>query len=179
MELYHVVTERPMTLGQTIVFDGTHESGVLRRVRAKEAEVREIYRHPERYDAETLEHHTRVALRELALERVRREAFPDLPSRLACLYASGTLAEAEKWAELFLAWGRPTFAIVRLETAGPVFLGDAQNCFDAVTDEAENLALARRYWENLPNLRGKPPIPEWLVGGTIRVAEIVKEIAAG
>jgi hypothetical protein len=32
MYVYHVVTDRPMQVGQQIVFDETHHSGVYRRV---------------------------------------------------------------------------------------------------------------------------------------------------
>ena len=32
--VYHVVTERPMTLGQQILMDENHPNGVCRRVRA-------------------------------------------------------------------------------------------------------------------------------------------------
>lgn len=32
---YHVVTERPMHLGQQLIFDGNHHSGVYERVMGK------------------------------------------------------------------------------------------------------------------------------------------------
>ena len=177
MTVYHVVTDRPMYVGQQIVFDDDHRSGVYSRVMAKMPEVEAIYAHPEQYDADQLEHHTRVALRELALEQVRREKYPDLPSRMGCLYASQTLEEAEKWAGLFVQWGRPTYHIVRL-SVDTWFTGDAWNCFAATTSLQENLKLAERYWQNLPNLQGEPPMQELLVAGCVTVEEIVKEINA-
>ncbi len=173
---YHVVTDRPMQPGQHIVFDETNRSGVYRRVQEKLPAVEEIYAHPEQYDAETLEHHTRVALRELALEEVRQEKYPHLPSRLGCLYVSETLEEAEVWAQSFVRWGRPTYAIVRLKITGSVFAGDAHNCFDAATDREENLRLAENYWQNLPNRKGLPPVKELLASGEIEVVEILREI---
>lgn len=97
MLVYHVVTDRPMYVGQHIVFDEEHHSGVYQRVYEKLDIVKDIYSNPEKYDEETLEHHTSVALRELALEEVRQKKYPKYPSRMGCLYVSKTFEEAEKW----------------------------------------------------------------------------------
>ena len=176
MYVYHVVTDRPMKIGQHIVFDDENHSGVYSRVMSKLSAVNDIYACPDKYNAEELEHHTRVALRELALEKVRKSKYPEYPSRMSCLYVSESMEEAERWAELFIAWGRPTFSIVKLKVIGNIFAGDANNCFDAALDENENLLLAEHYWRNLPNLQCEPPIKEILVNGDIEVIEIVKEI---
>lgn len=175
---YHVVTDRPMQAGQRILFDETHHSGVYQRVQEKMDIVRDVYAHPEKYQAEKLEHHTSVALRELALEEVRREKYPDYPSRMSCLYVSGTLEEAEKWAAFFAKIGRPTYHIVRLSIDGRCFIGDATKCFDGRLSHQENLRLAERYWRNEPDEQGEPPVCEMLVDGEITVLEIVKEINA-
>lgn len=173
---YHVVTERPMEPGQQILMDADHPNGVYHRVMEKRTEVEAIWKDPDRYDANQLEHHTRVALRELALEQVRQQQYDQYPSRMCCLYVSRGLKEARQWAEWFVGWGRPTFSIVRLKIEGNSFAGDANNCFDALTDYAENLRLAARYWENLPNLRGEPPIEEILASGRITVDQLVEQI---
>lgn len=175
--VYHVVTDRPMQAGQKIIFDEANRSGVYRRVMDKLPQVEAIYAHPEQYVAAELEHHTAVALRELALEEVRAARYPHLPSRMGCLYASHTLEEAEKWAGLFAEWGRPTYHIVKLRV-DKWFEGDAWNCFRATTSHEENLALAERYWQDLPNLQGESRMPELLVAGEIAVEEIVQEIRA-
>lgn len=94
--VYHVVTEKPMHLGQRIVFDKNHHNGVWQRVNEKLDIVNDIYHNPEKYKNIELEHHTSVALRELALEKVRVNKYPNYPSRMACLYVSKTLEEAEK-----------------------------------------------------------------------------------
>lgn len=173
---YHVVTDRPMQIGQHIVFDDENHSGVYDRVMSKLSIVNDIYNYPDKYDIKKLEHHTRVALRELALEKIRKREYPEYPSRMSCLYVSESIEESEKWAELFIAWGRPTYSIVKLRVVGNIFAGDANNCFDATADENENLLFAERYWKNLPNLQGEPPIKEILVNGDIEVKEIIKEI---
>ena len=115
MYAYHVVTDRPMQVGQTIIFDETHHSGVFQRVYEKIDVVNDIYANSDKYDRENMEHHTSVALRELALEEVRRKMYPQYPSRLSCLYVTKTLEEAERWGEFFAKIGRPTYGIVKLK----------------------------------------------------------------
>ena len=176
MYAYHVVTDRPMKVGQEILFDETHHSGVYQRVIAKIDIVKEIYSNPEKYDAETLEHHTSVAMRELALEEVRKKKYPQYPSRMSCLYVSRTFEEADNWGKYFAKIGRPTYCIVKLEIEGNCFYGDAKKCFDAQLSEQENFRLAEIYWKNESNDGDEPPIVEMLVDGHIQVIEIVKEI---
>lgn len=172
--VYHVVTEKPMYIGQSIVFDEKHHNGVWQRVNEKLDIVNDIYNNPEKYKDTVLEHHTSVALRELALEKIRVNQYPDYPSRMACLYVSKTLQEAEKWFDYFVGLGRPTFQIVKLKVNGNVFYGDAEKCFDGRLLEKENLVLAKKYWENKEF--NESSIIEMLVDGEIEVVEIVKEI---
>ncbi len=169
---YHVVTEKPMYVGQHIVFDENHHNGVWQRVNEKNDIVCDIYNNPKKYKDIELEHHTSVALRELALEQVRVEKYPNYPSRMACLYVSKTLEEAEKWFDYFVSLGRPTFQIVKLQVNGNMFYGDAENCFDGKLSEKENLILAEKYWKNEDF--NESSIIEMLVDGDIEVAEIVK-----
>ncbi len=171
---YHAVTGSPMALGQHILFDETHHSGVWERVQAKLPEVEAVYANPAAYADAELDHHLSVALRELALEEVRREQFPDYPSRMSCLYVSEELENALLWAKWFREWGRPTFQVVKLRITGRRFIGDANNCFDGGPDRAENLRQAEHYWRSLPNADGERPIPEMLVDGEIEVVEIIE-----
>lgn len=172
---YHAVTERPMRLGQHILFDETHHSGVYQRVMVQLDRVQDIYQNPMKYENAELEYPIIVALRELALEEVRREKYPEYPSRMSCLYVSETLQESEQWADYFLSLGRPTFQIVRVRITGKRFIGDATKCFDATISKEENLKLAEKYWENGGNPPDEPPIKEFLVSGDIEIVEIVKE----
>ena len=170
--VYHVVTERPMALGQVILMDAEHPNGVCRRVRAWEAydrggsvggEVGElIASNPVRW--------AQVARRELAMEKIRAERFPHLPSRLHCLYASRSLAEARSWAGFFQKSGRKVYSIVLLEVDGPVFDGDACNCFDGTGDETD-LENALRYWQVAPT---EKPVTETLISGRLTVKEIIE-----
>ena len=79
-----------MYVGQKIIFDECHPNGVCQRVRAweslqrgenVEAELKDlIASNPARW--------TQVAHRELAMEQVRREQFPEYPSRMASSHQS-------------------------------------------------------------------------------------------
>ena len=178
MYVYHVVTDRPMYVGQQIVFDENNRSGVYRRVYEKIDIVKDIYENPSKYNAETLEHHTSVALRELALEEVRLKKYPQYPSRMGCLYVSKTFEEAVKWGDFFARIGRPTYHIVKLDVEGNCFVGDATKCFKGQLSEAENLRLAELYWENNSEGDNSTVICEMLVNGKITVIEIAKEINA-
>lgn len=173
---YHVVTEQPMHVGQHIVFDKTSHNGVYDRVMQRMPIVEEIYSQPEKYYGLELEHHVSVALRELALEEIRKEFFSQYPSRMNCLYVSEDLKAAEQWADYFVSLGRKTYSIVKLKIYGNRFKGDAYKCFDASVNKQDNLNRARVYWENKPNEDGVPPICEIIVDGDIEVVEIVKEI---
>lgn len=178
MLAYHVVTDRPMHVGQHIIFDEEHHSGVYQRVYEKLDKVNDIYAHPEKYDEETLEHHTSVALRELALEEIRQKKYPQFPSRMGCLYVSQTLEEAEKWGDFFVQIGRPTYHIVKLDIKGNCFIGDATKCFKGQLSKKANLMLAETYWESEADAENQQAICEMLVNGEITVVEIVKEINA-
>ncbi len=178
MYAYHVVTDRPMYVGQEIIFDQEHHSGVYQRVYDKIDAVNDIYSHPSQYDDKTLEHHTSVALRELALEEVRQEKYPQYPSRMGCLYVSKTFEEAERWADFFADIGRPTYHIVKLKIEGNCFIGDATKCFEGKLVKEENTQLAELYWQNDPNNMSEQSVCEMLVDGYIKVVEIVKEINA-
>lgn len=178
MYVYHVVTDRPMYVGQEIIFDENHHSGVYQRVYEKIDIINKIYANPSEYNADDLEHHTSVALRELALEEVRQKKYPQYPSRLSCLYVSKTFEEADNWGIYFAQIGRPTYCIVKLEVNGNCFIGDATNCFKGTTDKAESLRLAEIYWENKTNKSDEDPVWEMLVDGKITVVEIIKEINA-
>lgn len=167
-----------MYAGQQIIFDDEHHSGVFQRVHEKIDIVNDIYAHPSNYDAETLEHHTSVALRELALEEVRQKKYPQYPSRMGCLYVSESFEEAERWGKFFAEIGRPTYHIVKLDIQGNCFAGDATKCFKGQLSKEENLRLAELYWECKVDSENPQTVRELLVNGQMTVVEIVKEINA-
>ena len=176
MEYYHVISDTPKRLGEHILLDDRHPNGVWRRVHAQLGTVNEIYQNPQKYAGMKLPHEVDVALRELALEKVRKARYSHYPSRLACLYVSQTYNEAAQWADYFVRLGRPTYGIARITVNGNRFFGDAYKCFDGTVWEEKNLEMAELYWANGENLDGHRPIVEILVDGDIEITEMVKTI---
>lgn len=174
-ELYHVVTGCKMQLGQVIEMDENYPTGVYERVVAKLPIVQDMLANPQAYAGVEIDHHTDVAIRELAMEAVRREQFPQYPSRMHSLYASRELENARCWFQWFTDWGRPTLQIVKLRVEGRVFTGNANLCFDGTLDEAENRAKALRYWQVGEDPDGERPIWETIADGRIEVVEIIHE----
>lgn len=174
MVYYHVISDIPKYEGEHILLDEQHPNGVYRRVYAHLDEVSFIYEHPEKYAGTAVSHELKVALRELALEKVRKEKYAQFPSRMASLYVSKTYEEAAQWAEYFARIGRPTYGIAKIKASGRTYTGDAYKCFDGTASEKENLRLAEIYWENRRNNDGHQPITEILVDGDIEFLEIRK-----
>ena len=170
---YHVVTERPVKINQIISYDENNHSGVYERVYSLKDEVKDIYANPSKY--QNLTHYQKVALRELALEEVRKKYYPMYPSRLESLYVSKTLKEAIEWYKYFKSLGRQTFQIIKVETNGTSFTSDACNCFDGTLNKENNLFLAKIYWEGKDNKLGKKPVYETIISGKIKVIEIINE----
>ncbi len=175
---YHVISDIPKSVGEHIILDSNHPNGVHKRVYEQLSVVKDIYDNPGKYRNTELSHAVDVALRELALEKVRKEKYPHFPSRMAALYVSKTFKEAEQWGDYFARLGRPTYGIAKIRVRGNVFEGDAYKCFDGCIDEAENVRMAEIYWLNGPNEDGREQIVEILADGDIEVIEIVKEINA-
>lgn len=175
-DFFHVVSDRPLTT-DIITFDAERRSGLWRRVQERSRQVEALYADPASAP-DPLDHHLAVAFRELALEEVRAGHYADLPSRLASLYVSRRLLDAERWSELFVNSGRATYSIVRLAVDGPTFTADARNSFTGSLDRTRNQQLAHHYWQNLPFPDGGEPIVEVLAGGPIRVVEVIRDINA-
>ena len=173
--VFHAVTERPMFMGQTIIFNEENHSGVYNRVMTckRMLDGEKIDGDLAEYIKSNLDKCTKITYRELALEKVRREEYPHYPSRMACLYTSRDFEEAEKWANYFKKLGREVFSIVKLRIDGNIFDGDACNCFDGTEIESENIEKARRYWKM--DMLNEKPIIEILVSGNIFVEEIIAD----
>lgn len=175
---FHVISDIPKKVGEHIILDNKHPNGVHKRVYEELETVNDIYNNPEKYKDTELTHKVDVALRELALEKVRKEKYSEYPSRMASLYVSKSYEEAERWGDYFAKLGRPTFGIAKIKVTGRVFEGDAYKCFDGVTDEQENLRMAEIYWQNGANEDGHESIVEILADGDIEIVEMVKDINA-
>lgn len=186
---YHVVTEKPMKLGQVIVFNENNHNGVYERslnfdFRNSEGKTAlEILRENikdgklklNEEDTDVLSKYlewSTKGYRELILEIERRKENLEVPSRMACLYVSRNLEDAKKWAESFIYFGRPTFQIVKVRATGNSFDGNSYNIKTETVSIKEQFKFARNYWNNEPC---EDELIETIIDGEIEVVKIIKE----
>ncbi len=112
------------------------------------------------------------AIRELIVEMVRLQEFPQYPSRLSCLYATKSYEDVLKWKEVFTSYNRDVLQIVKLRVKGNSFEGDGNLLpkEDGVSF-ARKMKQARDYWRG--NVKNE--LPELLIDGEIEVVEIMED----
>jgi hypothetical protein len=187
--IYHLVTRNKMTCGQSIHV-GRNAPNTLARfffekqiLNSKGEDFYQILNN--NYSdgqiilgAEDAELATRYAgvttraVREVILEMVRLQDFPQRPSRLSCLYGARSVDEALRWKDIFESHNRKTLQIVRLTFDGNYFEGDGDS-LPSLGGEPFSVKIqqAQVYW------RGNTgsALREILVDGNIRVIEMVEE----
>ncbi|XRG80115.1 DUF2441 domain-containing protein [Rossellomorea sp. GAMAL-10_SWC] len=189
--VYHIVTRKKMNLGQIIDFDSDQKNTLysfffeMEQLNSKgEDFIRIFYKHYTeaglKLDAENTEvvkkyvGQTTRAIREVILEMVRLQEYPEYPSRLSCLYAAKSYEDALKWKEIFDSFNRNILQIVKLRVKGSSFEGDGNLLpkEDGVPF-ARKIEQARKYW--LGNVTND--LPELLINGKIEVVEIIDDFA--
>lgn len=188
---YHLVTNKIMELGQIINFEYDQHNTLYRFFFEKELvnsqgeDALQILQghytsdglHLNKADAEVVSRYTGQtirAIREVITEMVRLQEYPHYPSRLSCLYAAKTYADALKWKELFDSYNRNVLQIVKLRVKGSCFEGDANLLpkEDGVPF-ARKIAQAKEYWKG--NVISE--LPELLINGEIEVVEIIDDFS--
>lgn len=187
--VYHIVTRNRMNLGQIIYFDRDQKNTLYQfffereQLNAKgEDFIQILHGHHtneglsmDKENAEVVVKYvgqTIRAIREVIVEMVRLQEFPDYPSRLSCLYAARTYEDALKWKELFESFHRRVMQIVKLRFDGNFFEGDANLLpkEDGIPF-SRKIEQAREYWKgNVSN-----ELPEILINGKIEVVEIIDD----
>jgi len=112
------------------------------------------------------------AIREVIVEMVRLQEYPEYPSRMSCLYATKDYEDVLKWKELFDSYNRKVLQIVKLKVIGNSFEGDGNLLpkNDAVPF-SRKIDQAREYW--LGNVKNE--LPEILIDGKIEVVEVIDD----
>ncbi|KAB8135773.1 DUF2441 domain-containing protein [Gracilibacillus oryzae] len=184
---YHLVTKQKMTLGQIIHIDKNQQNQLYRFFLEKEHYnsngedfiqiLKNGYTNKGIFlDKENSEvalkymDQTIRAIREVIVEMVRLQEFPQYPSRLSCLFASKTYQDALKWKELFDSYNRKVLQIVKLQVKGSYFEGDANLLpkEDGISF-AQKMEQAKEYWKG----NRESGLLEVLVNGEIKVIEIL------
>jgi len=191
MYVYHIVTRKRMNLGQIINFD-TNQNNTLYRfffereqLNSKGEDFIQIIQEHYTNDGLNLDKEnaevaikyvdqTIRAIREVIVEMVRLQEYPDYPSRLSCLYAAKSYEDALKWKELFDSYNRKVLQIVKLRVNGKFFEGDGNLLpkEDGVPF-SQKIEQAREYWKG--NVKNE--LPELLINGKIEVVEIIDDFS--
>lgn len=187
--VYHIVTRNKMRIGQIINFDENQKNTLYKfffereHLNAKgEDFIKILYGHysdeglnMNKENAEVAINYvsqTIRAIREVIVEMVRLQEYPEYPSRLSCLYATKSYDDALKWKEVFDSYNRRVLQIVKLRVNGRSFEGDGTLLpkEDGVSF-AQKIEQARDYWKGNVNNQ----LSELLVSGKIEVVEIIDD----
>ncbi|MED1594549.1 MULTISPECIES: DUF2441 domain-containing protein [Bacillus] len=190
--VYHIVTRKKMILGQIINFDKNKNNTLYRfffereQLNSKGEDCIQILQ--DHYTSEGLNMNkenaevaikyvdqTIRAIREVIVEMVRLQEYPEYPSRLSCLYAAKSYEDALKWKELFDSYNRKVLQIVKLRVIGNSFEGDGNLLpkEDGVPF-SRKIEQAKEYWKG--NVKNE--LPELLINGKIEVVEIIDDFSA-
>ena len=181
--VYHIVTNRLMTVGQELTFGNTHNSiynnvmnleflnekgedslDIILQTKMENLsneQKRIIFKHI---------YETAMIMREYVLENVRKEFYPDYPSRFSCLYCVRNLDEADAWLEVFNRTGKKALQIVKMKVSGKIFYGDGNKILRDAKNLNYKINLAKEYWKE--SLQSS--LPECLFEGQAEVVEVVK-----
>lgn len=182
--IYHVVTERKMFVGQKLIF-GKEPNSLRDKVlnwqflNDENKDCLEIvagkkFEDFTENDKKTLRiyiYENAMIMREYILEQVRKEKYPDYPSRMACLYCVRNLQETENWIEVFNRTNKKPLQIVKMKATGKIFDGDAKYILRDALSIGHKIDLAEKYWSGV----SENPINESLFEGEVEVVEIIKE----
>ncbi|MGG1554733.1 DUF2441 domain-containing protein [Paenibacillus ferrarius] len=187
--VYHIVTRKKMNLGQIISLDKDQKNTLYQfffekeQMNSKGEDFIQILNGHYTNDGLKMDKEnadvairymgqTIRAIREVIVEMVRLQEFPEYPSRLSCLYAAKSYEDALKWKELFISFHRKVLQIAKLRVIGNSFEGDGNLLpkEDGIPF-SRKIEQAREYWKG--NLNNE--LPELLINGTIEVVEIIDE----
>ncbi|WP_419962382.1 DUF2441 domain-containing protein [Psychrobacillus sp. BM2] len=187
--VYHIVTRNKMSLGQIISFDKNQRNTLFsffferEQLNSKGEDFFRILQ--EHYSNEGLclnkenadvvikyADQTIRAIREVIVEMVRLQEYPEYPSRMSCLYATKNYEDLSKWKALFDSYNRKVLQIVKLRVIGNSFEGDGNLLpkEDGVPF-SQKIEQARQYWQG--NVKNE--LPELLIDGKIEVVEVIDD----
>lgn len=190
--VYHIVTRKKMSIGQIISFDKNQRNTLFSfffereqlnpkgedffRILQEHYSNEGLYLNKENADvAMRYADQTIRAIREVIVEMVRLQEYPEYPSRMSCLYATKNYEDVLKWKESFDSYNRKVLQIVKLRVIGNSFEGDGNLLpkEDGVPF-SQKIEQAREYWQG--NVKNE--LPELLIDGKIEVVEIMDDFTA-
>lgn len=190
--VYHIVTRKKMSLGQIINFNKNQKNTLYsffferEQLNSRGEDFIQILQ--DHYTNEGLNlnkenadvaikytDQTIRAIREVIVEMVRLQEYPEYPSRMSCLYATKSYEDVLKWKELFDSYNRKVLQIVKLRVIGNSFEGDGNLLpkEDGVPF-SQKIEQAKEYWQG--NVKNE--LPELLIDGEIEVVEVIDDFSA-
>ena len=85
-------------------------------------------------------------MRELALEEIRKNKYPDYPSRLNCLYVTKEKEDALEWSNILKRNHKQCTQILTLELTGELFAFDGSLMKRQNSSYQNHLKVAEKYW---------------------------------
>lgn len=107
-------------------------------------------------------------LREIVFEKIRELYYPNLPSRLKCMYVLKTTEEVEIWLNIFKRIKRKPLQIVKLELNGNIFVSNAGLILRKNNSISDKITEAKAYCSSDKT----DFIPEYLFSGIATVIEV-------
>lgn len=187
--VYHLVTRKKMSVGQIINFDKKQKNTLYsffferEQLNSKGEDFIQILQGHYTNDGLNLNKEnadlaikyadqTIRAIREVIVEMVRLQEYPEYPSRMSCLYATKDYEDVLKWKEVFDSYNRKVLQIVKLRVIGNSFEGDGNLLpKNDAAPFSRKIDQAREYW--LGNVKNE--LPEILIDGKIEVVEVIED----
>ena len=184
--LYHIVRYKKLNLGQKLHFGGQPNyfcrymnsrdfttGGIDLNSMLINKEFDELNTEEEKC-LKSYVYESCLMVRELVFENVRLREFPDLPSRLECLYCAETLGEARRWIPILLRMDKveKPLQIVKLKASGKLFKGDGNLVIRNTNSIDCKIEMARKYW----NQETTSENIELLFVGDVEVVDIIEDL---
>ena len=180
---YHVNSYKELNIGDVLVFDNNTHNQMYETVynssyKLNNMDANELLLTKKRNKDKDLSYeefdlvlstvnNDAYVMRELALESIRKEYYPEYPSRLNCLYLTDKLEDAIKWVDILKRNKKNAVQILTLKVSGNIFEGDGSLMKRLNLSYNEHLENAKMYWSNATDNKD-----EILFTGTATVIDI-------
>jgi hypothetical protein len=180
---YHVNSYKELNIGDVLVFDNNTHNQMYETVynssyKLNDMDANELLLTKKRNKDKDLSYeefdlvlstvnNDAYVMRELALESIRKEYYPEYPSRLNCLYLTDKLEDAIKWVDILKRNKKNAVQILTLKVSGNIFEGDGSLMKRLNLSYNEHLENAKMYWSNATDNKD-----EILFTGTATVIDI-------
>jgi hypothetical protein len=180
---YHVNSYKKLNIGDVLVFDNNTHNQMYETVynssyKLNDMDANELLLTKKRNKNKDLSYeefdlvlstvnNDAYVMRELALESIRKEYYPEYPSRLNCLYLTDKLEDAINWVDILKRNKKNAVQILTLKVSGNIFEGDGSLMKRLNLSYNEHLENAKMYWSNATDNKD-----EILFTGTATVIDI-------